>query len=167
MSNLYELVGEHLALQRKLEAMDLDQETIADTLDGNTGDIDKKVESYCCVIRNYEAAADAKSAEAARMMERAKADLKRAEKLKEFLFTSLQAANISKSESTLFTVTIQNNPSKVVIDDEALIPADYMRNKPVVQPPPEPDKDLIKKAIADGYEVAGAHIVQTQRLVIK
>lgn len=165
MSSLYELVGDRLALQNKLEELDFDAETIADTLEGDSLAIQAKIESYAFVIRNMEALPDAIKAEEKRLAERRKAIEKRVESIKEWLFVNMQTAGISKIESPVFTISLQNNPVSVVIDDESIIPADYF-----VQPePPVPalSKALIKQAIADGYTVAGAHLEQKQRLVIK
>ena len=165
MSSLYELVVDRLALQNKLEELDFDAETIADTLEGDSLAIQAKIESYAFVIRNMEALPDVIKAEEKRLAERRKAIEKRVESIKDWLFVNMQTAGISKIESPVFTISLQNNPASVVIDDESLIPADYF-----VQPdPPAPSlsKALIKQAIADGYTVAGAHVEQKQRLVIK
>jgi len=165
MTSLYNLVGERLALQNKLESLDLDAGVIADTLEGDSPAIQAKIESYCYVILNMETIPDAIEAEEKRLAERRKAYKKRIESIKEWLRTNMQMAGISKIESPVFTVALQNNPPAVVIDDASLIPADYMRAPDA--PPPAPDKALIKQAINDGFEVAGARLQTIQRLVIK
>jgi hypothetical protein len=107
----------------------------------------------------------------ANILEPIDAELKRIENeekfYKNYLLTNMQVAGITKIEANngSFKASIQNNPPSVVIDDESLIPADYMRVPDA--PPPAPDKTLIKQAINDGYEVPGAHLQTTQRLVIK
>jgi len=165
MTTLYDLVGERLALQNKLESLELDEQTIADTLEGSSTEIQAKVESYAFVIRNMEALPEAIKAEEKRLAERRKAIEKRVDNIKHWLFTSMQTAGINKIESPVFTIALQNNPASVVIDDESLIPADYLRVPEA--PPPSPDKALIKQAINDGFEVPGAHLQTSQRLVIK
>jgi hypothetical protein len=165
MTTLYELVGERLALQNKLEELDLDEQTIADTLEGSSTEIQAKVEAYAFVIRNMESLPEAIKAEEKRLADRRKAIEKRVDSIKNWLFVSMQTAGITKIESPVFTVTLQNNPASVVIDDEALIPVNFMRVPE--PPPPAPDKTLIKQAINDGLEVPGAHLQTSQRLVIK
>ncbi len=44
------------------------------------------------------------------------------------------------------------------------MPADYLREVPAKY---EPDKALIKKAIKDGFDVAGAKLVKRDRLTVK
>jgi hypothetical protein len=77
----------------------------------------------------------------------------------------MQQAGISKIESPVFTVALQNTPASVIIDDESLIDDGFKR-----LPEPLPlvvDKKLIKAAIDAGQVVEGAHIEVKQRLVIK
>lgn len=99
------------------------------------------------------------------------AELKRIESqekfYKHYLLTNMQAAGYTKIEANdgSFKASIQNNPPSVLIENEALIPADYMRVP--VTPPPAIDKSLIAKAIKDGYVVPGASLQTTQRVVIK
>lgn len=165
MTSLYNLVGERLALQNKLEALDFDADTIADTLEGDSLSIQNKIESYCYVITNMEALPSAMKEEEKRLADRRKAVEKRIENIKNWLLINMQHAGISRIESPVFTVALQNNPASVIIDDEELVPKDYF-NQPVT-PPPSLDKTLVKKAIADGFAVPGARLEVKQRLVIK
>jgi hypothetical protein len=99
------------------------------------------------------------------------AELSRIEKLEqrntEYLFNNMRMAGISVIEAIdgSFKAQIKKNPPSVIIDDESVIPADYMTHpKP---PAPKPDKVLIKKAISDGFEVPGARLESGERLEIK
>lgn len=165
MTGLYHLVGERLALQNKLEALDFNTDTILDTLEGDSLAIQNKIEAYAYIITNMEALPNAIKDEEKRLADRRKAVEKRIENIKKWLLLNMQHAGITKIESPVFTVALQNNPPSVQIDDETLIPQDYF-NQPVT-PPPVVDKELIKKAINDGFEVAGARLEVKQRLVIK
>jgi hypothetical protein len=165
MTTLYDLVGERLALQNKLEELNFDEVTIADTLEGESTAIQAKIEDYAFVIRNMEALPDAIKAEEKRLADRRKAIEKRVEHIKNWLLVNMQQAGITKIESPVFTVALQNNPASVIIDDESLIDDGFKR-----MPDPLPlvvDKKLIKMAIDAGQEVLGAHIEVKQRLVIK
>jgi hypothetical protein len=116
------------------------------------------------VFRNLEAmAAQIKEAEAA-MAARRKSIEKRAASLKQYLHDNMEKAGIQKIECPWFVVSIKKNPASVVIDDEASIPADYLREIPASF---QPDKSLIKQAIADGFTVPGCHIQAGTRLEIK
>lgn len=165
MSTLRELTGERLALQNKLEGLDLDEQTILDTLEGNSTEIIAKIEDYGYVIRNMESFVEAVKAEEDRMVKRRKIAESRVGYIKEWLFKNMIACDIKKIECPAFTIAIQNNPPAVVIDSESQIPSDYMRQP---EPPPTaPDKKLIAQALKDGFEVPGCHLAQSQRLVIR
>lgn len=165
MTTLYNLVGERLALQNKLEELNFDEVTIADTLLGESTAIQAKIEDYAFVIRNMEALPEAIKAEEKRLADRRKAIEKRVDHIKNWLLVNMQQAGITKIESPVFTVALQNNPPSVIIDDESLIDDGF---KSLPEPLPlVVDKKLIKMAIDAGQEVQGAHIEVKQRLVIK
>ena len=165
MSTLYELTGERLALQQKLKSLDLDEVTIADTLEGNSTEITQKIEDYGYVIQNLRAPITAIDAEIARLQDRKKSMEKEADRVEHWLFENMVKAGISKVECPLFTIALQNNPPSVFIADEDSIPAEFMRQPET--PPPAPDKKAIAAAIKSGKEVPGAHLKQSQRLVIR
>lgn len=164
MQPLYQLAAEYRALADRLHDLDLPDDVIADTLEAEAGDIEVKATNIAKVFRNLEAiAAQIKEAEAA-MAARRKAIEKRAASLKQYLHDNMEKAGIQKIECPWFVVSIKKNPAAVVIDDESSIPADYLREIPATF---QPDKSLIKQAIADGFEVPGCHLAQGTRLEIK
>jgi len=167
MTSLYELTGNRLALQSRLEAMNFDEETILDTLEGESAEIAKKVEDYVYVIRNRKAFTDAMQAEIDRMTERRNAEVKRIEGIEAWLLQNMISCDFRKVECPAFTVTVQNNPQKVDVLDEKQIPADYWRTPEPKPPVAAPDKKLILQALKDGFDVPGCKIAQSSRLVVK
>ena len=77
----------------------------------------------------------------------------------------MQTCGISKVESPLFKISLQNNPPSVDIYEPGLIDSEYMRQPET--PPPVPDKTALKAALKAGIEVQGAKLVQSQRLVVR
>lgn len=165
MATLRELTSERLALKNQLEVLDFDSETILDTLEGDSAALEDKIQDYGFVITEMDSFTDAIRAERDRLDKRLKVHESRVGHIKAWLLKNMQVCGISKIECPAFTIAVQNNPPSVVIDAESQIPADYMRQPET--PPPAPDKALIKKAISEGFEVLGAHMAQSQRLVIK
>lgn len=164
--NLYELTGARLELQRKLEVLNLDEETIADTLEAESTELEAKIADYGFVIKNLEAFSDAIKAEEVRLQARRKAQEAKVEHIKQWLLTNMQACGISKIEHPMFTISVKANPAKVIVDNNGQIPNEYF--KEVVVPP---TWQLEKKAIADaikaGKEVAGVHLETGFRIEIK
>ncbi len=164
MNSLYELAGEYRAISDKLHDLDIPEEVIADTLEGLGGDLQEKSVNVAKYFRNLESMADQIKQAEAQMAARRKAIEKRASSLKQYLHVNMERAGITKIESPWFVVSIKKNPDAVQIDDESLIPRDYFREIPATF---QLDKNLVKAAIKDGFEVPGAHLARTTRLDIK
>ena len=164
MSNLFSLAAEYKAVADKLHDSELDEQTIFDTLESMSGELESKATNVGFVIRNLEGMADQiKQAEDAMKKRRQSID-NQVKRLKAYLLANLQTAGISKVESPYFVLSVRNNPESVVVDAESQIPPDYMREIPATY---EPDKNLIAKSLKDGFLVAGAHLTRTQRIEIK
>lgn len=164
MTALFQLAEQHRALSDKLHDLDLDDETIADTLEGESGDLIEKGKNVAAVFRNLES--DAKQIKEAeqQLAERRKAIEKRAESLKNYLKTNMEVAGISKIECPWFVVSIAQNPESVTVDDEESIPRDYFKEIPVSY---QLDKSLLKQAIKDGFTVPGARLTRGTSLRIR
>lgn len=165
MSALYELARQYRDDLTKLEELDLDQQTLADTIEGMGGELEQKAVAVAMWARNLEASADAIEEAAKAMQERAKVARKRADSTRAYLLGAMQATGIKRIECPHFVISVRQSPESVEIDDEAQIPPAYMTDpKPV---PPKPDKALIKRALQDGHEVPGARLARGVRLEIK
>lgn len=163
--SLYQLSQEYADTAHKLADLDLDDQTIADTLEGMSGALEAKATNVAMFAKNLEVMAEAIKQAEYEMAARRKAMENRTKSLREYLKANMLLAGISKIECPYFKMTIRDNPAAVVIDAESLIPADYMRQ--AEPPPPAPDKKLIAQAIKDGYEVPGCHLETSVRLEIK
>ena len=161
---LYEIAHEHRAMVEALMSTQDDAAAIADTIEAESYPLEVKAQNVAYAIRNLEASADAIKAAEKQMAERRKAIENRAQRVKEYLQTCMQIAGMTKIECPHFALTIKNNPASVEVLDEKQIPQDYMREIPAKF---EIDKTLIKKAIADGFDVPGAKLTQGKRLEIK
>lgn len=165
MTALYALSAEYRAAADRLHDLDLDDQTIADTLDGMAGAIELKARNVAFVIRNCEALATQIKEAEERMAARRKALENRAARIRSYLQANMQACGMSAIECPEFKLAIRNNPPAVVIDAESQIPAEFMTQP---EPPaPRPDKKAIAAAIKSGREVSGAHLEKSERLEIR
>lgn len=169
MSNLpalYQLSAEFIEASRALAEMDIDPQTLADTLEGLQGTLELKATNVACFARNLEATAAAIKDAETQMATRRKAIENRAQHLRDYIRVNMERTGISKIESPMFAISLRKSPASVEIFNADLLPADYMRQPEA--PPPAPDKKLIAQAIKDGYEVPGAKLSDTvYRLEIK
>lgn len=162
---LFEIAAEYRENLTNINELDLDEQTIADTLESIGGDMTLKATNVGFVIRNMESlAAQIKEAEAA-MAARRKALEARAEHVREYLLRNMQACEISKIESPYFTISVRKNPPKVVIDDPEAVPVEFWRQPPI--PAPELDKKKLAEELKAGVMVEGAHLERGVSLSIK
>jgi hypothetical protein len=167
MSSLFNLSNQYLELAHTLAELDLDSDTIADTIEasGIVDDLAKKASGIEYVARSAEANHAAIDAEIARLQALKAHRTKIAAGLREYILQNMQRMNIERIDCPLFTMKIQKNPASVDVYDERSIPADFF-----VTPEPPParvDKKALATAMKVGTEIPGARMVQGVRLAIK
>lgn len=162
--NLYELKSQFQHDAARLADMELDEQTLADTLDSLSGELEEKAANTVMVARNIRATADAIKQAEAQMATRRKAMEARAAALEKRVFDTMVETGITRIESPYFALVIANNPASVDIFDNLQIPSDYLTEVPATF---TPDKMLIKRALQDGFDVPGARLVHGQRLAVK
>lgn len=164
MTALYVLAAEYQSAARLLADLEADPQTVADTLEGIAGDLEVKAQSVAMMVRALEADAAAVSQWAKDANARAKAIELRAETLRDYIASNMQACGITKIDGPGVTLSFRKSTA-VVIDEPGLIPAEFMKQPE--PPPPAPSKSLIGEALKAGREVPGAHAETRQNLQIK
>jgi len=163
--NLYEIATTFRADAEKLADLDLDPQTLADTLESLSGDLETKAQNVAFFLKNLEATAFSIKQAEADMAARRKALENRAERLKQYVFDSMQVAGIEKISCPYFVISMKKNPAAVDVFEPDLLPGEFM-TKPV-SPEPSPDKKLIAAALKAGADVPGARLVSGVRLDIR
>lgn len=162
---LYQIADQYLVDLEKLSDLDLPDEVVRDTLEGMQGEIQEKATNVAMYIRNVRAVSAAKREAAKQMLKQADSLDGRADGIEKYLLTNMQRCGIRSIESPWFKIALQKNPGSVVIDDAIMLDSRFLRQQEA--PPPAPDKKAIKEALQAGEVVAGAHLEQTERVVIK
>ena len=163
MTALYIIANEYRAAAMQLADLDLDPQTITDTLEGLSGELETKAQSVAFMVRNLEVTAAAIKQFEAEQKARRQAIENRADSLRAYLARCMDATGIEKIEGPGIKLSFRKS-SAVVVDAEDLIPAEYMRVKPA--PAPEPDKTAIAAALKAGAAVPGAHLETRKSLQI-
>lgn len=163
MTALYVLAQEYRAAAQKLSDLDMPPEVVSDTLESLSGELELKAQNVALMVRAFEADAAAITQWAKDAQARAKAIISRADHLRSYLATNMDAAGIEKIEGPGVRISFRKS-SAVVIDEEGLIPSELMRQPE--PPPPAPDKKAIGDAIKAGQAVPGAHIESRRNLQI-
>lgn len=164
---LYHIAQEYRQQAAQLAELDLDEATLADTLESIQWPIEEKSKAVAAVIGNMDAAADMVKEFAKRKADEAKAMQARADRLRKYLLDNMLACGITEIKATDGSMTLRTrqNPASLVIDDARKIPCDlYVYPE---APAPYPDKAAIKEKLKAGEEIPGAHLERGMRLEIK
>lgn len=165
MTALYLLAADYRSAADKLADLDVDDQTVEDTLEGLSGELEVKATNTAMLARNLEASAAAIREAEAQMSARRKALENRAARIRDYLLANMMVAGIQKIECPLFRLTVRDNPPAVEVFEPGLIPQEFMRQPE--PPPPAPDKSAIKDALKAGQDVPGCKLTKGVRLEIK
>ena len=129
-----------------------DEETLADTLDGETN----LNEMLAQIIRSQlddMAMVEAIKARISDMNNRAARILVRADKKRALVLSIMERAGIKQLSEPDMTVSLRTSPAPVIITDELIIPECFWTPQP-----PKLNKNSLKDAIGAGENVPGALI---------
>ena len=137
-----------------LDALDTLMKTKSETIkDG--------LEVLCKVRANKLAMIEACKNEATRLTEKAKAEARRLDRLESYMLDLFDKSGESKVEAGTFTVGSRKSVS--VYTEEGFDIDEFMR----VKTTREPDKTLIKEALASGRKIDGASLVEKKNLSVR
>ena len=156
LTTLYEIAP---ALHDALTAEEFDEAAF----DALVVAFEDKAKAIIHLSQSLDGFAEMARAEEKRIAEKRRAAEARNERIMAYLKRCMEVAEIAELPLGTMTAKIQTNPPKVVIDDEMLIPGDYVK---IVQEK-QIDKKLIAEAIKAGEKVDGAHLEQGTTLRIK
>ena len=158
---LYELMQNYINLQDLLEDETIGQDLIEAAMKEVGEDIEEKAQNYAVIIKNLEAEAEALEKEEKRLAARKSSLRNRNKILKDNLENSMKVIGKTKFKTNLFSFNIGKNPPSVNIDDENLIPDQYIVYT----------KSAAKKAMLDdikqGVIIPGVSLKQTESLRIR
>ena len=147
---LFEMSAAARELYELLEAGEIDEQCVLDTMEGIGAS--EKLESYVYIQKQREAEAAAFDAEIKRMTERKKSIERQIERMKAAQIDFMQATGQRKAAAGTFTLTLRENKSVKVLDESA-IPETFWKPQPA-----KLDKAGIKDALKAGASVPGCEI---------
>ena len=160
--NLFQLTAGQRELLAMVENAELSLEDAADTLDGMSFDIDRKIENICYVLRSLEARESSINNEIYRLGNIKATTKSSIARLKDYALQGMISADKKKIESDLFNVSIRNGKDIVKITAEGIVPNAFCRTKPATS---APDKAAILKALKAGEEIAGCELAKSDKTI--
>ena len=162
---LYEIAAVYRAQLEQLAELDIDPQTVSDTLESIQGDMQDKLRAVIAYSLELDILAAGAADAAKRMGVRAKAIEGRAESLLFYALTHMQGCGIGEISTDEWAAKVAKKPPSVNVVDAALIPDAYMRTPE--PPPPAPDKAAIGAELKAGASVPGCALVQGFRLAVR
>lgn len=148
--NLFEMTVSAQALYDLLANGEIDEQTFNDTLEAMG--TEEKLESYCKVIRQFEADADMFKAEKERIANKQKVAENSISRMKKAVADFLNAQGTPKASAGVFSVALSTSKA-VNITDESKVPARFL-----VEQAPKIDKAAIRKELLDGGVIEGCEL---------
>lgn len=156
---LYEMTEQARALYELLQEGEIDEQTLADTLEAIGAD--EKVESYCKIIRQYEADIEGIKMELERLREKKRIAENAVLRLKDGLYAFMEAQNTKSVDTGLFKASLGESKAVEVLD-ATKVPLEYREIMP-----DKIDKFAIRKCLMEGGTVAGCQLKTTKVVRIK
>lgn len=163
---LYELTEVARQELAQLGELELDEQTIRDTMEAIQWPVEQKAQNVLAVAGNIEAEAEMIEQRIAVLAKRQKALANRSKWLRDYVLGCMNSAGIKEIKCADFTAKPRLNPERVVVDNEAGLPDECWRTIPATR---ELDKASIKELLKAGDERVSqaAHLERSVRLEVK
>lgn len=166
---LYDISQSYLDFMAAVEAGEIPEDAIDDTLEAIEGALEVKADNIACLIKSEMAAADAIKYEMDTLAQRMKSKKVHADRLRDYLFRELSKADMRKIETARNRISIAKKPASVQVLDEAKAWAwlDENEHGDCLKVERSLRKSEIAKLLKDGVQVPGLDLVAGERLDIK
>lgn len=124
---LYELTEIYNNILKILEDEDADVKTLEQALSQVEDDIQKKAENIAKLTKNIESDIKGIKEEEDRLKAKRQTLENKVKGLKKYLYSQLKATGNKKVKTPLFNVWYQNNPPSLKIENEKVIPDQYIK----------------------------------------
>lgn len=164
MTTLYQLTEQYKQAFKALEDSDIDEKTIADTLEGLKGEVEEKGRNVAAYFQNLEADIEAMKEAERRISARRKNVEKQVAFFKDYLRDNMLKAGITEISCPEFCVKLGKPTVIAEIENESILPDEYVK----VEVKKSPIKADILKALRFGADIPGARLAEGKaRLTVK
>ena len=162
---LYEIAAEYQAFLDAVEAGEIPEEAIGDTLDGIVGEFDQKADNIACAIKGYMAESEAIKKEEGALRERRDSKMRKVDQMKHYLSEQMQKMGKKKLETERNLLSFRKSTALIIENEEDFKQrhGDLCKQEVVVSIPKKEITDRLKA----GEEISGAVLQERQNLQIK
>lgn len=158
---LYEMTANYNAIFELLYDEESNLDTLEETLQSLSDAIEVKAENMGKFIAMLKADESAIEKEVERLMARKKARQNRIQRIRDYLQSQMELMGKDKITTPIMTISLQNNPPALEIEDEFAVPTEFII---IIPERKEVDKAKVKEALKSGREVPGARLTQGRSL---
>ena len=154
MSELFNLVGQYREVYEMLTDPEIDEQTVIDTLEGLTGEIEIHAEGFLVpALQRLDMEIDTCKKQKDEWAAAEKVRRNRRDRLKEMIKVAMMAIDKTEISAGDVTFKLQNAGGQLplIVDENATVPERF--TKITI----ENDNSLIRKALEDGEELDFAH----------
>ena len=165
MSTLYELTETMKHLLDLAQSGEVEQEVISATIESMdlTNDIERKIEGYAIVMDELKASNERIRNEEKRLAHRRRVQQNNYARMRETLLDQMKSLQLDRVKTDKYTVSVRQNPVKVVVNDESNIPKDFF-----IEQRPKVDRKKLKEYLeSTGEELEGVTLAQEESLQIR
>ena len=162
---LYEIKDLFVRFAEMVENGEIEQDPIADTLESIEGEFEDKADNIACLIKTFNAEAEAIKAEEKNLRERRERKEKQSDSLKSYLSITMQQLNKSKVETARNVLSFRKSTSLHIPDHERFM--DLHPNLVNIKVEKTISKKEATEMIKAGCLVEGAELIEKQNLQIK
>lgn len=126
MTSLYEITNDY----RGLMDMDIDAETLADTLESINAEFEDKADSICHVLANIDSDCDALDGEIKRLQDRKKSMSNRKDSLKTYLRENMERLEKKRVSTLKFTINCVAGRDMATVLNEDDLPRGFFEPVP-------------------------------------
>lgn len=147
---------------KQVQEMDIDSETLADTLESLELPRNEKLDSVASWIEENKMKVEWLKGKRKQLSDLETKYKKQTERLQEFLTMAIDDSGQKEVKTKNHILKPRNYRDSVIVEATKDLPIDYVIRKEVIQP----DKKLLYKDLKAGKEISGAHLKSNRKTVI-
>ena len=162
---LYEITELFMRFANMVENGEIEEDAIADTLESIEGEFEEKADNIACLIKSWQAEAEAIKAEEKALAERRKVKKNQINNLKSYISSTMQTLGKTKIETARNVLSFRKSTALNITNEEWFMEKypELVKTEIVKSIPKKEVTDLLKA----GKEFVGAELVEKQNLQIK
>lgn len=147
---------------KQVQEMDIDPETLADTLESLELPRNEKLDNVASWIEENKMKIEWLKNKRKQLSDFEAKYKKQTERLQEFLTAAIDDSGQKEVKTKNHILKPRNYKDSVIVEATKDLPIDYVIRKEVIQP----DKKLLYKDLKAGKEISGAHLKSNRKTVI-